>query len=230
MKKLITLLLVLSIMGLVSFNVYNNYRLEQAEDLSKIPLEIEENRNFQRWITNLKNKGIDVGADDFRLDEEHGLFNTKWLKIESTNDTDSLRFYKQTFDFYKKEKLYHVIFSPNDQALLDFRISPKFGFNANEPVYFGIRDGKIYTLRITDCPDYANCYFDRAYFIDDDIFVLTEFSLERPENDTTPILCGISEICPYRIKLHLVDISNNSRLEYKSPILELNLESTIPEL
>ena len=50
--------LLVTIFVLIGLGVYSNIREQQAVDNTKLPSKVENDRSFQRWITNLKNKGI----------------------------------------------------------------------------------------------------------------------------------------------------------------------------
>jgi uncharacterized membrane protein (DUF106 family) len=52
------------------FGVYLNIEKQRSIDKSKLPERVEENKLFQRWITNLKNHDLNIEADEFKLKEE----------------------------------------------------------------------------------------------------------------------------------------------------------------
>lgn len=230
MKKLrVEHLLVVLIFLLVAAGVVINVRQQLSIDRSKIPEKVEENKGFQRWITNVKNKGLDqINADEFRLIEENEIYNTKWMKVYSLDDQTAL----QNFDT-QSEKLKNtdkVIFSPSGRAFIDYRHLNRDGYKPNEVHYYGIRDDKIIDARILDCSVRANCYFDRAYFLDNDVFVVSEFSRNINKKDEVTPLCPTDQECTYTIKLHVIDLINNSRLVYESKPFKIVLSDLIPEL
>jgi hypothetical protein len=228
-------LLFVGVILLTIAGVYSNVREQQSIDESKLPSKVEDERSFQRWITNLKNKNIDVEADDFELLEKNEIYNTKWIKVASIEEEGK----KEEFDKTIAEHidLKHVVFSPSEREFIDYRnevktaLSPNGSpYQANEVRFYGQKEAKILDARILDCSVRANCYFDRAYFLSNDLFVITEFSRNIDKKDTTTPVCPINQICTYTIKLHLVDLINNARYIYESDTLELNLQEVIPEL
>ena len=66
---------------LVTMGVTSNIMQQKAVDRSKLPTKIEQSKGFQRWITNLKNKDLKTEADEFRLQEEVELYNSKWTNV-----------------------------------------------------------------------------------------------------------------------------------------------------
>lgn len=202
---------------LISAGVYMNLQEKEAIDNSKIPEKLEDDRGFQRWITNAKDKDIDVDADEFRLLEENEIYNTKWMQVYSL-DNDQIREQFQQ-ELEAKENIDHVIFSPSELIYLDYRNISRDGYKANEVHLYGKKEDKILDARILECFNDTNCYFDRAYFLDNDTFVVHEISLADP-ND----LCPTDETCSYTFKVHLVDLINNKRWIYGSEekALELN--------
>jgi hypothetical protein len=110
-----------------------------------------------------------------------------------------------------------VIFSPSDRIFIDYRNVVRDGYKENEVHFYGLLEDKIIDARIVDCSLRANCYFDRAYFLENDIFIVSA-------------LCSADEVCEYSFKLHLIDLKNNSRLVYESESFEVILSELIPEL
>ena len=96
--------------------------------------------------------------------------------------------------------------------------------------FFGQKEDKIIDSRAVSCKKEANCFFDRAYFLDNDVFVVSEFSRNIKKTDTNVKPCSINEVCTYTIKLHLIDLVKNSRLVYESHPLEIKLSELIPQL
>lgn len=223
------------VLVLISIGVYSNVREQQAVDKSKLPDKVESERAFQRWITNLKNKKIVIDADEFNLKEETEIYNTKWIKVASVEEPGKQEEFNQTIE--KNKNIKGIVYSPSEREFLDYRpitrdtISPNGNYyQSNEVRFYGLKDNKIIEARILDCSVRANCYFDRAYFISNDLFVITEFSRNIDKKDVTTPECPINQGCTYTIKLHLVDLINNSKLTYESKPLELNLEKLKPEL
>jgi len=227
--------LLVTIFVLIGLGVYSNIREQQAVDNTKLPSKVENDRSFQRWITNLKNKDIVVDADEFTLKEEAQVYNTKWIKIRSIDETGMQDEFNKTLE--ENRNIKKVVFSPSDRAFLDYRnetrnvVSPVGNFyQSNEVRFYGQRDNKVIEARLLDCSVRANCYFDRAYFLSNDLFVITEFSRNINKKDEMVTPCTASEKCTYTIKLHMIDLINNSKLTYESKPIELVLEKVIPEL
>jgi len=220
---------------LIGLGVYSNITEQAAVDNSKLPSKVEDDRNFQRWITNLKNKDLIIDADEFNLKEETEIYNTKWIKVASIEEEGKQEEFNQTIE--KNKNIKQIVYSPSEREFLDYRhsirdtISPNSDFyQPNEVRFYGQKEDKIIEARILDCSLRANCYFDRAYFLSNDVFVITEFSRNIDKKDTTTPECPINQTCTYTIKLHLIDLVNNSKYTYESKTLELNLEKMIPEL
>ena len=227
---LFSLVLILTVLG-----VYSNVQQQQKVDNSKLPGKVEDDRGFQRWITNLKNKDVEINADDFSFKEKNEIYNTKWIKISSIEGEGKQEEFNKTIE--ENMDIRYVAFSPSEREFLDYRhevrntVSPSGNYyQPNEVRFYGQKEDKIIEARILDCSLSANCYFDRAYFLSNDLFVITEFSRNIDKDDTTTKECPIDQVCTYTVKLHLVDLINNSRYVYESKPMELNLRELIPEL
>ena len=213
---------------LVGAVVFLNLKKQAEIDKSKLPQKVELSKGFQRWITNLKNKEVNVAADDFRLYEETEIYNTKWIKVYSIDEPGK----KEEFDSYIKahENLAKVIFSPSQREFIDYRDEPRDGYNSNEVHFYGQKEDKIIDARLLDCSVRANCYFDRAYFLDNDSFVASEISRNIPKKDYTTPECPVDQTCTYTIKVHVIDLINNKRLTYESKPFDTVLSELITEL
>ena len=224
-KRLISIILTILIFALVSLTVFLNYRQQFSIDRSKLPSKIEASEGFQKWITNLRNKGVKLEADEFRLLEENEIYNTKWLKIYSI-DAPGI---KDTFEKTLKDQ--HVVkqsaFSPSEREFIDYRHEQREDFLPNEIRYYGRMDDNVLDARLLNCDISANCYFDRAYFLSNELFVVSEFVLNNPLNKDK-IICDIAVKCEYVVKIHVVDLINNSRLVYVSKPFNLVLSEAIP--
>ncbi len=228
-NKIIEIVLVVAIFVATFFGVYSNVKQEQSVDRSKIPEKVENSTAFQRWITNLKNKGLEqIDADEFRMREENEIYNTRWLKIYSFDDPQVEEKFYKTIENHKN--IEQVIFSPSEQIFVDYRNVKKGKYEANQVHLYGLKEDKVMDARIVDCSVDANCYFDRAYFLNNDVFVITEFSRDINDDDNDSPKCLITELCEYTIKLHLIDLINNSRLVYESKPFSIVLSDLIPEL
>lgn len=230
MKKTLSAILTTAIFSTVAFGVYINVQKQKAVDHSKIPEKVELHRSFQRWITNLKNNDVDVGADDFRLLEENEIYNTKWIKIYSIEEKGKREEYDQTLQAHKD--LDKVEFSPSERIFIDFRNTQRGDYAPNEVHLYGLKEDKIIDARILDCSVSTNCYFDRAYFLDNDVFVISEFSrkVEKGERGKNLTHCSLDQNCTYTIKVHVIDLINNKRFIYESGEFDLILSELIPEL
>lgn len=210
-----------------SINIYKNLSV----DRSRLPNKVINHRGYQRWYTNLRNKGLDyINTNDFFLTSENEIYNTKWLKISQFEEND--RESREKFEAYIQEhrNIQKVIFSPSERMFVDYRNINRKGYPPNEVQLYGVRDDKIIDARILDCSVRANCYFDRAYFISNDLFVISEFSRTIDKKDQNVTSCPIDQLCEYSIKIHLIDLINNSRLVYESKPFNIVLEKLIPEL
>jgi len=227
-KEKLPIFLIVLILILVGLGVYSNVKEQQATDHSKIPSKVELNRGFQRWITNLKNKGIDINADDFRLKEENEIYNTKWIKVYSIDD--AVRKYEYESILKTSVDVKKIIFSPSGREIIDYRNQLRDGYKSNEVRFYGQKEDKIIDARIVDCSTRANCYFDRAYYLDNDVFVISEFSRNIKKGDEQILVCGLADTCTYTIKLHVVDLIKNSRYVYESKPFESSMSWLMPNL
>jgi hypothetical protein len=212
----------------IGLGVYSNIRQDNAKDRSKLPAKVEESRQFQRWITNLRNKDLVIEADGFNLDEEVEIYNTKWMKVYSAEDEDRKKELADSIEANKTTE--KIVFSPSEREYLDFRNIERDGYLPNEVRFYGQKEDKIIDARILDCSTRNNCYFDRAYFLSNDLFVITEISRNVDKRDLTVPVCAPTEMCTYTFKLHLIDLINNSRLVYESQPFDTVLLDLIPQL
>jgi hypothetical protein len=221
-------LLVAAIFILVALGAGINIQKQLSIDRSKLPEKVEQDKGFQRWITNLKNKGLDfVDADEFTL-VENEIYNTKWMKVYSLDKPEEQETFAQTIA--EHQNLPMVIFSPSERLFIDYRHENRESYKPNEVHFYGARDDKIIDARILDCSVRANCFFDRAYFLSNDVFVISEFSRNIDKKDTTTPKCAVDTACTYSIKIHVIDLINNSRLVYESKPFNIVLSELIPEL
>ncbi len=201
---------------LVGAGVYLNLQRKAAIDTSRIPSKLEEERNFQRWITNAKNKEILVEASEFMLTKEVEIYNTRWIEVYSIDEPGVRETFEETLDKYKD--IDKVVFSPSERIFLDYRNINRGNYKAHEVHLYGQKEDKIIDARILECYTKTNCYFDRAYFLDNDVFVVHEISLADPSDR-----CSTKENCSYTFKIHLVDLINNKRWIYESEEKALEL-------
>jgi len=228
MRKNIDVFLILVILGAVGLGLYTNVMQQKSIDKSKLPQKVEEERMFQRWMTNLKNKGLEIEADEFRLKEENEIYNTTWMTVKSVDDPEDKALFEKTLAESKDIK--KIVFSPNERIFVDFRNIDRETVLANQVRLYGLKEDKIIDARVLDCSTRANCYFDRAYFLDNDVFVVTEFSRDIDKKDENTPLCPKEELCTYTIKLHLVDLVHNKRSVYVSKPFDVVLSDLIPNL
>jgi hypothetical protein len=212
-----TIFLLITIFGATALN----YKQDKDVDRTKIPRKLELNKSFQKWITNLKNRDLNLEADEFRLKEENEIYNTKWMTVYNIDDPGVKAQYDVNIVKYTDTK--KVVYSPSDRQFIDYRSEPRDGYEANQIHYYGLRDDKLLDARLLDCSTNLNCYFDRAYFLDNDVFVVSEISrnLDKRADNIPP--CSIDGVCTYSIKIHLVDLNKNSRLVYESLPFDINL-------
>ena len=228
MKKVISYLAALLIFLTIGFGVYLNINEKLSIDRTKIPEKVETSKGFQKWITNAKNKGFEIEADEFNLIEENEVYNTKWIKIYSLDEHGNKEILDKTLQEHQDIK--KVVFSPNDREFIDYRTEDRNGLAPNEARLYGQREDKILDARILDCSIKANCYFDRAYFLDNDVFVISEISRTIDKKDETAIDCLPEDECQYSFKLHVIDLINNKRFVYESTSFSVVLSVVLPEL
>ncbi len=228
LRRIIIVVCILFIFSSVVLTVYINYQKQRAQDHSKLPAKVENSKGFQKWVTNLKNKGFDVSADDFKLKEENEIYNTKWMKIFSYDNDDIKKVFEETLKSNPESK--QIVYSPSNRQFIDYRTMVRGDYQPNEARYYGLRDEKILDARILDCSTKANCYFDRAYFLDNDVFVISEFSRDMDKSATIAEECLSTDLCEYTVKVHVIDLNNNKRYVYQSHPLNIVLANIISEL
>ena len=225
MKNKTDIVLVSIIFLATLFGVYLNIEKQRSIDKSKLPERVEENKLFQRWITNLKNHDLNIEADEFKLKEENEIYNTTWMTVYSIDDPEQKALYEKTLEEHKN--LDKVVFSPNERIFVDFRNIPRGNVMANEVRVYGLKEDKIIDAKVLDCSTKGNCYFDRAYFLDNDVFVVSEFSRDIDKKSPTVENCSVTQKCTYTIKLHVVDLVHNKRAIYVSEPFEAILSDLI---
>jgi hypothetical protein len=208
--------------------VYINVMKQRAVDRSKLSEKVELSGSFQRWITNLKSRKLTIEGDEFRLKEENEIYNTMWMKVTSIDEPGKKEEFEQTLA--SVQNLKKVVFSPSKREFVDFRPEIRGQYAPNQVHFYGLKDDKIIDARILDCSKSANCYFDRAYFLDNSVFVISEVSRNIDKRDPNVSACGFDETCTYTFKIHVVDLINNSRLVYESKPFDTILSKLIPEL
>lgn len=228
MGKTINYMVATAIFIAIATGVWLNVKEQKSIDHSKLPDKVEQSIGFQRWITNLKNKDMVIEADEFTLKEENEIYNTKWMKVYSIEDEGMREKYNKTVESLRGVK--KVVFSPSDRELIDYRPEYRDGYAPNEAHFYGLKEDKIIDARILDCSAHANCYFDRAYFLDNDVFVISEFSRTIDKKDEVSATCSLQETCEYSAKVHVIDLINNKRLVYESRPFQAIMAELIPEL
>ena len=199
MKSNLNKILLVLVFSGVGLGLFLNIQKQRSVDKSKLPERVEQNRLFQRWITNLKNKDMNIEADEFKLKEENEIYNTTWMNVYSAEDLKQKTLYDETIEKHMgKDK---VVFSPNERVFVDFRNVDRGDVMKNEVRLYGLKEDKIIDARVLDCSLKGNCYFDRAYFLDNDVFVITEFSRNINKKDPNAKLCAVDKVCTYTIKL-----------------------------
>jgi len=228
-SKIKSVILLSSLIVIIGMVAASNFVEQRSVDNSKIPQKLEESRGFQRWITNIKNKGFeDIKADEFTLKEENEIYNTKWIKIYSADDPVEKENYERTFSELEETKF--LVLSPSKRLLIDIRSTERAGYLQNEARVYGQLDDKIIDSRILDCSLRANCVFDRAWFLENDLFAITEFSRDIDKKDETAVECTKDQECSYTFKVHLIDMKHNKRWTYESPEFNAISNLLVPEL
>ena len=123
-----------------------------------------------------------------------------------------------------------IVFSPSDKEFIDYSNKPRDGYLATEVRLYGLREDKVIDARLLDCSAKANCYFDRAYFLDNDTFVISEISRNIEENPEMFIPCAPNEECDYTFKVHVIDLKKNKRWIYESKPFAAIMDLVLPEL
>lgn len=228
-RSKLTPILFTLILLLVAGVVTSNY-VEQARiDNSKLPEKIESSGGFQRWIINQKKHDMEIEADEFKLKDKNEVYNSAFLEVshlEAAADVQKLVDYVATF-----KDVDETAISPNERELLDYRHMDRDGYLPNEVHYYGLREDTLIDTKILTCLAEANCYFDRAYFLDNHTFVISEISRNDVNKAAieakTVAPCNINEICTYTFKEHFIDLINNARYVYESKPKNLNLSEII---
>jgi hypothetical protein len=212
------------ILGAVALGVGSNIKQQMDIDHSKLPLKLEQSKGFQRWITNMKNKDVEINADEFKLLEETEIFNSKWTKVYSSDDETAVAALNQTLAEAEEDKTKGIVFSPSKREILDYRPIVRGAYDPLSVRFYGQKDDKIIETRVAGCFNRENCYFDRAFFLDNDVMGVSEISLAEK------VPCDINTVCKYTYKMHLIDFKNNNKAVYGSEVKELNLSQLIPRL
>ncbi|NMB91656.1 hypothetical protein GYA37_02285 [candidate division WWE3 bacterium] len=225
MKKHIDVLIIVLIFTSIAIGVFSNIKQEKAVDKSKLPTDVENDRMFQRWITNLKNKGLNIEADEFKLKESNEIYNTTWMTVSSIDEIGKKEEFESVINAHKDIK--KVAFSPSEKIFVDYRNIDREDILSNQVRLYGLKEDKIIDARILDCSVRANCYFDRAYFIDNDVFVISEFSRNISKKDSITPICSKDQLCTYTVKVHVIDLMHNVRDEYESNPFDIILNEWI---
>jgi hypothetical protein len=228
MKKLNLIALITAIFLLVLSTTYINLSKKRAIDRTRIPAKVEESRGFQRWITNLKNKGFEISADEFKLSDSSEIFTSSRIRISSVEEPGK----KEELDAILTESrdTEGIVFAPNERHFIDIRNVPRPGYAPSDVRFYGLKEDKIIDGRFIECSLRANCLYDRGYFLNNDVFVVTEISRNIDIKDRDSPICLPSEVCEYSFKVHVVDLNKNSRHTYVSKPFSGVLEEIIPEL
>jgi len=228
MKKYLNVALVTIIFIAISFGLYINVKKQSEVDRTRLPDKVALNRLFQRWVANLRKKGLVIEGDEFKLKEDNEIYNTTWMTISSIDNPGKKAEFDATLASHSETP--GVVFAPSNTLFIDFRNKPRDNVFANQVRLYGLKEDKIIDARILDCSVRANCYFDRAYFLDNDVFVITEFSRNISKKDETVSICPATQSCTYTVKLHLVDLMHNKRYVYESKPFDIILSDWIPNL
>jgi hypothetical protein len=212
----------------VGIGLYSNIAQQAAKDRTKLPLKVEDSSGFQRWITNLKKKGLTIEADEFKLYEEVEVYNTKWMHVYSIDDVTQKAALDTALAAYRNTP--KIVYSPSDREFIDFRNIDRDGYTADEVHFYGQKEDKILDLRALSCLKEANCLFERAYFLSNDVFVVIELSRDITKNTVNPAPCSLDQSCSYTFKIHLIDLINNSRSIYVSKPFDAVYNELLPKL
>jgi len=223
LDKILISIIAILVAGGVVLNVQKQYSI----DKSKLPTKLESNSQFQKWVTNARNKGVKVEGDNFRFIEDSNIFNTLWTSTASIDDDTSRKLYDENMVELRKFK--DSALSPNEREVVNYDYSNRFGFSPNEVFFYGLREDKILRTKIVDCDFESNCFFNRASFLDNHVFFVIQMSLkEYTKKDPKP--CDPKTVCDYTFKVHLVDLINNSRTVYESEPVQGIFEDLVSKL
>lgn len=221
-------LLITGILGTTLVATVVNYQQDKAIDRTKIPMKVEQAKGFQRWITNLKNKDFVIEADEFLLVDENELFNTKTTRVYNLDNEET----KQKFssDMNRLRDTKKVVYSDDNLQYIDYRDTDRDGYTPYQVRYFGTRDHKLIDAKLVDCSGDLNCYFDRGFFVNNDIFVMSELSRNLDKRAPIIPICTQEEECEYTFKIHVANLKENSRIVYESKPFRIILEEIKSEL
>jgi hypothetical protein len=223
LDKILIIFISLSIGGVISLNLYEQYSV----DKTKLPTKLETHERFQRWLSNLKDKNVDLEADNFRFLEDSNIFNSIWTSTTSIDDDSSRLIYEENIKELKKLKRTEI--SPNEREIINFSKGARFGYTEKDVFFYGLREDRILNTKIADCYQHFTCNFHRGAFIDNHVFFIMELSQKFvPESEFK--YCNLDEVCEYTFKVHLVDLNNNSRTVYESEVINdtyTNLEEKL---
>ena len=163
--------------------------------------------------------------EENRNNQENEIYNSMWMKVYSMDDPVKKELYEKTVLAARDVK--KIIFSPSEREFIDYRFEQRDGYLPEEVRFFGQKEDKIIDSRVVNCVKEANCYFDRAYFLDNDVFVISEFSRDINKKDSAVAACSVTEMCTYTIKIHIVDMIHNKRLVYESKPFDAILSDLI---
>lgn len=213
-------ILVVIVFVLIGFGVYINIKQSMELDVNKIPRDLEQNKEFKKWMTNLKNKEFGVkenneemSPDSFTKVSESNIFNTLWTSTASIDNDQTRAEYEKNMGILRS--LPKNALSPNEREIVNFDNSDRFGYSENEVFFYGLREDRVLQTKVVDCAYESNCYFNRAGFLDNHVFFVAELSL-KDFSKQNPVTCDPTTICEYTFKIHLVDLMNNQRTEYES--------------
>jgi hypothetical protein len=212
LDKILILTISLLIAGVISLNISEQYSI----DKTKLPIKLETHSRFQRWLSNLKDKGVDLEADKFTFLKDSNIYNTIWTSTISIDDEISRKMYEDNMKVLLEYK--ESIKSPNEREIVNFTMADRFGFSAKTVFFYGLREDRILSTKIADCYQHFTCNFHRGAFMDNHVFFIMELSQKFvPEAEFKG--CELDEVCDYTFKVHLVDLNNNSRNIYESEVV-----------
>jgi hypothetical protein len=228
MKSKTTAGIVIAILLLVAATTYIN-AAEKSRGFDKtLPGKIIQNTEHQNWISDQNNKGISILPEGFTYLERSEIYTTSRMRVLSPQEPETQEQYNA--DLLENEGVEGIIFSPDGKQFIDIRNIPRKGYNATDVRYYGIRGDKIVDARFAECYYKFNCYYDYAYFVDNNTFVVYEISQYTGGKGEKPKECLDSGECEYTFKIHLVNLDTNSRVIYESPAFWGILNLLVPEI
>ncbi len=195
----------------IFIGAFINYSDSLKRNEEKLPLNLEPNRKYQKWVNKWKERFPQIEADHFKKVDDGEIISSANPRYSITEK--NLPELQAKIEGVKDNKL--VVVSPDKQQYLSFReyFTATKEATSSYVYYYGLRDDRTISGPIYECKR-TKCYFDRPFFINSDIFYLPEVQLKvYPDK---PSQCEIDKICTYELFLHEFDLKKNNRNTFVS--------------